>query len=162
VAPNISGAWTITGIPDGKYVVLAAFENDGNVRDPDPGISGTQIQRITVTGGALSPAVSPAFKVTGAVALVSPGKDGVEVTSATPTFTWEVYSNADAYLLTVFDGLGNTLWTLPILDKAIVSAAYAGPALTAGQFYQWRVTAIRRLAPTSQTEELRGLFQVQP
>jgi hypothetical protein len=162
VAPNISGAWTITGIPDGKYVVLAAFENDGNVRDPDPGISGTQIQRITVTGGALSPAVSPAFKVTGAVALVSPGKDGVEVTTATPTFTWEVYSNADAYLLTVFDGLGNTLWTLPILDKAIVTTTYAGPALNAGQFYQWRVTAIRRLAPTSQTEELRGLFQVQP
>lgn len=161
IPPNISGAWSITGIPDGKYVVLAAFENDGNVRDPDPNIAGTQIQRIQVQNGALSPAVSPAFKVTGAVELVSPGKDGGEKTSATPTFTWTVYSNADAYVLTVYDSLGQLLWTLPIPSKDTVSATYAGPALTAGQFYQWRVTAIRRLAPTSQTEELRGLFQVQ-
>ncbi|MDP2270643.1 MAG: hypothetical protein Q8N23_13475 [Archangium sp.] len=160
-APNISGAWTIGGIPDGKYVVLAAFENDGNVRDPDPGISGTQLQHITVTNGALSPAVSPAFKVTAAVGLISPGKDGVEDTTATPTFRWETHSNADAYVLRVFDGLGNELWQVAIADKATVSLAYGGPALTAGQFYQWRVTAIRRLFPTSQTEELRGLFRVQ-
>jgi hypothetical protein len=161
-APNISGSWTISGIPDGRYVVLAAFENDGNVRDPDPGISGTQIQHIVVSGGALTPSVSPAFKVTGAVAIVSPGKDGVEDTGATPTFTWSVYSNADAYQLKVFDGLGNTIWTNDIGSKDTVTAAYGGPALTAGQFYQWRVTAIRRSAPTSQTEELRGLFRVAP
>jgi hypothetical protein len=70
-APNIDGAWTIAGIPDGKYVVLAAFENDGLVRDPDPNISGTQIQRVTVANGALSAA--PAFKVTAAVQMVGPG-----------------------------------------------------------------------------------------
>lgn len=162
VAPNISGAWTISGIPDGKYVVLAAFENDGNVRDPDPGISGTQIQHITVVGGALSPAVSPAFKVTAAVDLVSPGREGVELTSATPTFTWGVHSNADGYELKVFDALGVELWQAQVGDKAIVTSLYAGPALTAGQFYQWRVTARRRGAPTSQTEELRGLFSVRP
>ncbi len=160
--PNITGQWTIAGIPDGRYVVLAAFENDGNVRDPDPGISGTQIQRITVAGGALTPAINPSFKVTAAVALVSPGRDGVENTSATPTFTWAVHSNADGYVLRVFDGLGNEQWQTAIADKAIVTTLYAGPALTAGQFYQWRVTAIRRAAPTSQTEELRGLFRVQP
>ncbi len=160
--PNITGSWSISGIPDGKYVVLAAFENDGNVRDPDPGISGTQLQRITVTGGALSPAVSPAFKVTAAVGLISPGNDGVENTSATPTFKWETHSNADGYVLRVFDGLGNEIWQAAIADKAIVTLLYAGPALTPGQFYQWRVTAIRRLFPTSQTEELRGLFRVQP
>jgi hypothetical protein len=115
-----------------------------------------------VSGGALTPSVSPAFKVTGAVAIVGPGKDGVEDTGATPTFTWSVYSNADAYQLKVFDGLGNTIWTNDIGSKDTVTAAYGGPALTAGQFYQWRVTAIRRQAPTSQTEELRGLFRVAP
>lgn len=160
-APNISGAWSITGIPDGKYVVLAAFENDGNVRDPDPGISGTQILRVTVANGQLSGVSSPAFKVTGAVGLVSPGKEGVETTSTTPTFTWEPYSNADAWVLRVFDALGNEIWVKPILDKSTVSTVYAGPALGAGQFYQWRITAMRRLAPTSQSEELRGLFRVQ-
>ena len=67
--------------------MLAAFENDGNVRDPDPNISGTQIQHMTVSGGTISGASSPSFKVTGAVGLVSPGASGVETTSATPTFT---------------------------------------------------------------------------
>ncbi|MFZ5471511.1 MAG: hypothetical protein ACOZIN_18965 [Myxococcota bacterium] len=161
IAPNVTGSWTVSGIPDGKYVVLAAFENDGNVRDPDPGISGTQIQHITVENGAVSGAPSPAFKVTGAVGLVSPGKEGVEDTGTTPTFTWEVYSNADAYLLKVFDSLGSEIWQQPIADKAIVSTTYGGPALSPGQFYQWRVTALRRGAPTSMTEELRGLFRVQ-
>ena len=160
--PNISGAWSISGIPEGKYVVLAAFENDGNVRDPDPGISGTQLQRITVAGGAITPAVQPAFKVTAAVGLVSPGRDGVDSTSATPTFTWETHSNAESYVLRVFNGLGNELWLNPIADKNSTTAVYAGPALAAGQFYQWRLTAIRRGAPTSYTEELRGLFRVQP
>lgn len=161
VAPNVTGSWSIAGIPDGKYVVLAAFENDGNVRDPDPGISGTQIQHITVASGAVSGAPTPSFKVTAAVGLVGPGAEGVEATSATPTFTWQTHSNADGYVLKVFDGLGVEVWQTQLNDKANVTATYAGPPLTTGQFYQWRVTAMRRGAPTSQTEELRGLFRVQ-
>ncbi len=160
-APTVTGSWSITGIPDGKYVVLAAFENDGNIRDPDPGISGTQLQRITVAGGAITQgSTSPSFKVTGAVDLVSPGKEGVEEVSATPTFTWGSYSNADGYQLKVFDTLGEQLWSKDIADKGTVSTVYAGPALKAGYTYQWRLTAFRRLAPTSATEELRGLFVV--
>ena len=160
-APNVSGSWSIAGIPDGKYVVLAAFENDGNVRDPDPGISGTQLQRITVSGGAITEgSSSPAFKVTAAVELVSPGKNEVEATTATPTFTWGTHSNAEAYRLKVFDTLGQQIWSKEILDKATVATTYAGPALKVGYTYQWRLTAFRRLAPTSATEELRGLFTV--
>jgi hypothetical protein len=160
VAPNITGAWTISGIPDGKYVVLAAFENDGNVRDPDPGIAGTEIVHVTVANGEVN--ASPAFKVTGAVGMVGPGRDFVEETSATPTFQWEMYSNADAYELEVFDALGVKVWTTRLNDKHAVSAPYAGPALMAGQYYQWRVTALRMGKPTSMTEELRGLFRVKP
>jgi hypothetical protein len=159
-APTLTGSWTISGLPDGRYVVLAAFENDGNVRDPDPGISGTQIQHLTVSGGAVSGGVSPSFKVTGAVGLVSPGRDAIDATSATPTFSWTAYSNADAWVVTVFDQLGNQIWEHAIGDKSTTSLAYAGPALTAGQYYQWRVTAMRRGAPTSMSEELRGLFRV--
>lgn len=159
-AANLTGDWSISGIPDGRYVVLAAFENDSNVRDPDPGISGTQIQHLTVSNGAIAGGSSPEFKVTAAVTLVSPGKDGPEGVSGTPTFTWTSYSNADAYELFLFDAQGHEVWKKLILDKATVSSVYGGPALTAGQFYQWRVTAIRKLAPTSQTEELRGVFYV--
>ncbi len=159
-AANLTGDWSISGIPDGRYVVLAAFENDGNVRDPDPGISGTQVQHLTVSNGAIAGGASPDFKVTAAVSLVSPGKDGPEGVTGTPTFTWTSYSNADAYELFVFDALGNEVWKKLVLDKATVSTVYGGPALTAGQFYQWRATAIRKLAPTSLTEELRGVFYV--
>lgn len=160
--PTVTGDWKIEGIPDGKYVVLAAFENDGNVRDPDPGISGTQIQHLTVANGVVSSGASPDFKVTAAVELVGPGKDGPEGVTATPTFTWTTYSNADGYVIDVYDALGAKTWTKIILDKATVSIAYPSdaPALTAGQYYQWRVTAYRRLAPTSMTEELRGVFFV--
>ncbi|MEW6433651.1 MAG: hypothetical protein AB1730_19260 [Myxococcota bacterium] len=45
-------------------------------------------------------------------------------------------------------------------EKATVSVPYAGPALTSGQYDQWRVTAMRNGNPTSMTEELRGLFRV--
>jgi len=49
--PSITGAYTITGIPAGNYVVLAAFENDYLVRDPDPGIAGTQILHLSIPDG---------------------------------------------------------------------------------------------------------------
>ena len=72
-----------------------------------------------------------------------------------------VYSNADAYELKVFDTLGQEVWKTNLASKDMVTTTYAGPALTSGQYYQWRVTAFRRGAPTSMTEELRGLFRVQ-
>jgi hypothetical protein len=40
MAPTINGAFTITGVPAGRYVALAAFENDNLVRD-ESGIGGT-------------------------------------------------------------------------------------------------------------------------
>ena len=160
--PTLTGDWTISGIPDGRYVVLAAFENDGNVRDPDPGISGTQIQHVVVSGGSIQDAVSPSFKVTAAVELVGPGKDGPEgIPTATPTFAWTAYPNADAYVLEVFDALGSPLWTKAIPDKSTTTAVYDGPALTRGQVYQWRATALRKQLPTSMTEELRGVIFLQ-
>jgi len=167
IAPNISGAFSITGVPDGKYVVLAAFENDGNVRDPDPNISGTQLARITVANG--TPSLSPAFKVTGAIQMVSPGAgDTTEAVTGTPKFSWKPYSSAQSYELRVFDSQGNKVWeNLAVPDVKTsagnIEAAYAGQPLTPGLIYQWRATAKGNAGnPISQTEELRGLFSVQP
>src|SRR5262249_31182702 len=42
-APNVTNAFSIAGIPAGTYVVLAGFENDFLVRDPDTCIAGTDI-----------------------------------------------------------------------------------------------------------------------
>src|SRR5690606_14531944 len=81
IAP-VSGAFRIDNVPDGNYVVLAAFENDFLVRDPDQSIGGTSIVRVTVNGASTQ--LSESFKVTGALDVVSP--DAEEVVSATPTF----------------------------------------------------------------------------
>lgn len=164
-APNLKGAFSIAGVPEGKYVVLAAFENDGNVRDPDPSISGTQVVHITVTGAQVQgPAIS--FKVTGAVALVSPGAgDAPQPTAATPTFTWSPYSSAKSYDVTVLDSFGTTVWTSALTNppsSGDVTLAYAGPALASGRVYQWRATAKDNQGnPISTTEDLKGLFVVQ-
>ncbi len=52
--PSIKGAFTITGVPDGYYVVLAAFENDFLVRDPDTSIAGTDLVYQHVPDNATS------------------------------------------------------------------------------------------------------------
>lgn len=162
-APNVTGAWTIEGVPDGEYVVLAAFENDGNVRDPDPNISGTQLARITVAQGVASQ--NPVFKVTGAIELVGPGASGeLEPVSGNPLFQWKPYPSARTYDLRVYDAFGVEVWRQPlVLDvknpQGNVEQAYNGPTLTVGLPYQWRLTARANLGNAiSTSEELRGLF----
>jgi len=156
--PDVTGAFRIDGIPDGYYVVLAAFENDGLVRDPDPDIAGTQIQRVLVLDGVV--ATSPAFKVTSAVKITGPGAgDAVETVEGTPTFRWEAYPSAKSYLLELFDTYGHEVWTTTV---QATSAAYGGSeTLEPGMPYQWRVTAFGNASnPISITEDLRGVFQL--
>ena len=165
-APNVTSAWSIAGIPDGKYVVLAAFENDGDVRDPDPNIAGTQIPHIVISGGAVVNGVQPSFKVTSAVGMVSPGAgDAVDLTAAQPTFIWQAYPSARTYDLTLFDATGNSVWTKTVtaVTGQNNSATYDGATLlSSGGFYQWCALAKGNVGnPISQTEELRGVFRVQ-
>ncbi len=158
----VSGAFSIDGAPDGLYVVLAAFENDGLVRDPDTSIGGTQIQHITVAGGNVA---GGSFKVTGALAVESPGANDIEIVSGTPTFTWEDDSSEDEYRVQVFDALGNQTWeTTGNFDPgggAPASVAYGGPALESGMIYQFRATSIKNGTPISSTEDLKGVFLYQ-
>lgn len=162
-AGNVSGGFSISGVPDGRYVVLAAFENDGLVRDPDTSIGGTEIQRVTVTGSSVT--IMEGFKVTGALAVVSPGADGIEVVSGTPTFRWEDDSSEDEYRVQVFDALGKQVWeTTGDFDpggSAPAEIEYGGPALSPGMIYQFRATSIKDGTPISSTEDLLGVFLAQ-
>jgi hypothetical protein len=163
--PNVNGSFSISGVPDGKYVVLAGFENDGLVQDPDPNQGGTQIQTVTISNGAVSTALD-AFKVTSAIMLTSPGGgDTVEEVSGTPTFTWVPYPSTQSYELQVFDALGTQVWdtTFAATTGASQSEAYAGDPLTPGTIYQWRLTAFGNNGnPISQTEDLKGVFRTAP
>jgi hypothetical protein len=157
---NIEGDWSIAGVPDGKYVVLAAFENDGLVRDPDTSIGGTEIVHIDVMG--VDQTLGESFKVTGALSVLSPGASDIETVMGTPTFTWEDDSSEDTYDVTLFDALGDMVWEKKgVLDQGgsmPVTATYDGEALLPGMIYQFRVVSIKDGTPISATEDLKGVF----
>jgi len=160
-AGDVTNGFTIEGVPEGRYVVLAGFENDGLVRDPDTGIGGTAIVHIAVTSG--SDMAAGEFKVTGARDTISPGRDGPEAVTEKPMLIWEDDSSEDRYHVLVFDALGNKVWETDV-DKATGSTPqvrYAGP-LERGMIYQFRALSLRDkgagLRPISSTEDLRGVF----
>jgi hypothetical protein len=166
--PDVTGAFVIEGIPDGVYVVLAAFENDFLVRDPDPAIAGTQIVHITLPDGTSGNTVSlpESFKVTGALTMYGPGATGPEeVDPETVSFSWKDDSSEDQYILSVYDAYGELVWedhAIPGFSGADPDIAYAGPALEPGMYYQWRAVSLRAGAPKSTTEDLLGVFFVAP
>ncbi len=160
--PDIKGEWAIRGVPAGTYKVLAAFENDFLVRDPDLSIGGTSLQELTVTAGQnTSPPES--FKITGALAVVSPGRDGPEAVDGMPVFVFENDSSEDRYVIRVFDVFGELIWEdtmVPgVSGSKTVEVPYGGPALSPG-YYQFRAISVKDDSPISATEDLRGVFIV--
>lgn len=156
---GVAGDFSIKDVPDGNYVVLAAFENDNLVRDPDQSIGGTQIVHITVAGQNVT--LPTGFKVTGALDVVSP--DAEQTVSGTPTFIWKDDSGEDHYEVVVFDAFGNKVWedlAVPsVSGNKNVEVTYGGPALQSGVLYQFRATSIKNGGTAiSQTEDLRGVF----
>lgn len=165
-APSINGAFEIDAVPPGEYVVLAAFENDALVRDPDSAIGGTSLQRVTVAD-AESVTMGESFKITEHLALVSPGADAPERVSGAVTFRWADDSSEDRYELELYTALGDRVWEkrdVPsVRGGEAVELAYDGPALVPGMIYQYRVTSFRDTndGPTaiSRSEDLRGVFE---
>ncbi|MFH2007087.1 MAG: hypothetical protein ABI333_10920 [bacterium] len=172
-APSIDGSFIIEGVPAGSYVVLAAFENDFLVRDPDPNIAGTQIVHITLPEagtGATDIEIGTSFKVTGALTMIGPGADGPEgIDDSVPLeFEWVDDSSEDRYVIQVFDAFGELIWTdenLPgVSGQATVVVPYpaTAPQLIPGMYYQWRAVSHRdsggNPGPISHTEDLLGVF----
>ncbi len=156
---DVTGPWTIAGVPDGSYVVLAAFENDFLVRDPDTSIGGTDLVRVVASGANVD--IAAGFKITGALHVVSP--DGEQEVSGTPTFVWADDAGEDHYVVVVYDAYGNLVWendAVPgVSGDKNVTVEYGGPALTPGMLYQFRATSIKNGgSPISRTEDLRGVF----
>ena len=158
VAPSISSAYTIEGVPAGRYVVLAAFENDNLVRDPDLSIGGTSILHIEVMPGATT--TVDGFKVTEALAIIGPGATDPEAVSGPVTFRWKDDSSEDQYVVEVFDAFGESIWQemLPGASGRDPTLDYAGPALMPGMYYQFRVTSSKDGTPIARTEDLAGVF----
>lgn len=175
-SPDVTTAFTITGVPDGDYVVLAAFENDGLVRDESGG-GNTEIVYVTVPDSISGRTIGLAsgFKVRSGLEVVGPGTDlpqGVgDGVNTSFDLTWGRYSNAKRYDLVVINTLGEAVWDLADIPQpggnTPITVTYAGPALSAGMYYQFRVTAWDETTyPAgniiSRTEDLRGVFFLAP
>lgn len=161
IVPNVDGPWTIAGVPAGRYVALAAFENDGAVRDQSGG-GNTDLVFIDVVAGQNLDIVD-GFKVTEAIALIGPGATAPESVATAPTLQWDRDSSAKDYHVQVFNALGEITMDHHTNDGAIVSVPYSG-ALLSGMYYQLRVTSFDDASPTpnpiAKTEDLRGVFFV--
>jgi hypothetical protein len=162
-APNVNNAFAISGVPEGRYVVLAAFENDNLVRDPDTSIGGTQIVHIQVTSGS-DTSLGTSFKVTGALDVIGPGANAPQAVTTKPILTWADDSSEDGYTVVVYDAFGNVAWPPQDVAKATgtnPSVQYDGP-LVKGMFYQFKATSFHDTnsgrVPISNTEDLRGVF----
>lgn len=171
-AAGVTGAFSIAEVPPGRYAVLAAFENDNLVRDPDEGIAGTDIVFIDVGGDGAEVVMEESFKVTGALEVMAPGADALELLPpGDPTFVWADDSSEDGYELRVFDAFGKTVHEATdiarVTGSETVSYTWAGAVLEPGMIYQFRVLSYQEGRRTrgartyiSATEDLRGVFQV--
>jgi hypothetical protein len=163
--PDVSGAWSIEGVPHGTYKILAAFENDFLVRDPDESIAGTQIVELTIDGGGTVD-VGESFKITEALAVFGPGVDEPEIVTAAPDFVFADDSSEDMYHVVLYDALGELVWedaAVPgVSGSERVTVPYGGDALTPGMYYQFRATSKKDGSSISRTEDLRGIFVFQP
>jgi hypothetical protein len=162
-APDVTGDYVLAGVPAGRYVVLAAFENDDLVRDPDLSIGGTSILHIEVQPGMTT--TVDGFKVTEALAIFGPGASAAEAVTGAPTFSWADDSSEASYEIEVIDAFGTVIWeeTIPGASGEDPSLAYGGPALQPGMYYQFRVTSLANDGvPRARTEDLAGVFFVPP
>ena len=172
---DVSGAFMIEGVAPGRYVALAAFENDALVRDPDEGIAGTDIVHLTVDGSEREVALEQSFKVTGSLDMLDPmsvdGELPILPVAADPTFAWADDSSEDGYEVRIYDAFGRVVHEatdLPgVSGSSEVTYTWQGAELEHGMVYQVRAWSFREGRASgggrsyiSATEDLRGAFLV--
>lgn len=157
---SVNLAYTISNVPDGVYVARATFKNDERVMDPDR-IAKFGEPVVTFSGNN---SLELTFDITGSISLVSPTNEAqttkpVEVTSPTPTFSWNTYSSTSDYVIEVTDAsTGTVVWggfdksgAVPVKKIVIPSAQKtiqynadgkaAIASLVSGRVYRWRIFA---------------------
>jgi hypothetical protein len=170
-----AGGYMFSGVPDGRYIVLAPFGLHGDVRDVSGG-GNTAAPQVTIQGGTIQGA-PPNFKIIPAVDLLTIGGMAVGATpevvnTSTPDFAWQktsVDSSTGTYRVLVFDSFGNQVWLNDVAPMKSNSVTYGGMPLKAGMVYQLRILAIKDTMPIpaaftqqSQTQDLAGVFAYQP
>ncbi len=163
-----TNGYTFTGVPDGKYQVLAAFTLDGDVRNIS-GTGNTGSPAVTIAGGTCTAGCPLAnFKIIPAVQLdtidgVAVSATPVTLTTANPVFAWtttSVDSSSQTYDVWVYYSTGLTAMHVSLgASSGQNTVKYVGPALVRGEYYQLRIYAIANGgAVDSYTEDVAGVF----
>ena len=185
IAETENLAFTISNIPDGKYLARATFENDNRVMDPDRIVKFGEPE-VTISGGNT---VDLQIDVTGAVILVSPTNDSttiepMEITTPSLAFEWEAFASTSDYVIEVSDINGTVVWggfskvgellvkriEIPS-GQLIVDYNFDGTAtvsvLEPGRIYRWRIFASKNDQQSdtgwtliSASEDQRGLIKI--
>lgn len=180
------GSYQLQGVPPGEYLAWATFDNDGYVMDQD---------WVIKNGGfpaALEVTISDSnqvkdFSITDSVPLTSPTNEAkpvipVEVTTLTPTLTWQSYPGTKYWAIEVFDSDGNSIWggfdgvdtiNHDSIAKETLSIEFnfdssASESLEDGKVYRWKVLSLKdgtgddagTLIVESASEDQLGLFKV--
>lgn len=153
--------YTINNVPDGTHLARATFANDDKVMDPDWILKFGE-PFVTVA----SDMVQRDFSVTGAVLLDAPTNPAtntqpLEITTTTPTFTWQPFPSANDYVVEVINSNGTVIWggfnqdftvrnviipSSQVDTNNMVFADFnfdgnATEPLEVGKIYRWRVFA---------------------
>ena len=167
-------------VADGTYLARASFMNDEKVMDPDWIIKNGE-PYVTVSGGS----ATRDFSITGAIGLSSPTNASTttlptQISTTTPTFTWNAYSSTSDYIVEVTDANGQLIWggfssnwTVRnlIIPSSSTSVVFnfdnnATANLVAGKIYRWRVYASKDVSGgaswelISSSEDQMGLFEI--
>lgn len=148
-AAGVTSSWAIAGVPDGKYLVLVAYENDGLVAES------ASLETVQVAG---ADTVATTTKVTEALAILGPEGN---VSASGLTFSWKSESSVDYYDVALRDQTGKLIWqgqTPGLAGASQISLPYEGPALPTGSPHQFRVTAYANGVAITRSEDLRGVF----
>ncbi len=179
-AMTSSQSYTIADVADGTYLARASFMNDEKVMDPDWIIKNGE-PYVTVSGGS----ATRDFSITGAIGLSSPTNASTttlptQISTTTPTFTWNAYSSTSDYIVEVTDANGQLIWggfssnwTVRnlIIPSSSTSVVFnfdnnATANLVAGKIYRWRVYASKDVSGgaswelISSSEDQMGLFEI--
>jgi hypothetical protein len=170
-------AYSLTGVPDGTYEIVASLKTDGYVLDPDYIVkNGVPVVSVVSDSQVKDFAVTDTFLIT------APAKmETVPLDNA--AFAWQAYPGVtEGYALEVVDESGNVIWggfdesDLPrfFVAPARLSATFdedgsAIAPLEEGRIYQVRIYAMksdnrdpRGFILISMTEDLEGLFVAGP
>lgn len=177
VRGTLGGAYSISGVPEGSFEVQAGLEDDGISYDTAFLLTSLDDERtsyltpaLDVTSGTSSIALDLHF----APAIVGLQPTETTTVATPPLFTWPQVQGANRYVVEVRTVLGQVIaggfdnFERPIdpIQAPATMLRYAGPALTRGALYSWRIYALKSVTTgalfeiISASEELQGEFRV--